>query len=327
MTDVLDSLTTCGTLTPSAGTTATCTDNTVNWNVGALAVSTSATLTIKANLTTDAADGDTIKNQATATADTGTGSTDPDGATVTVNSGSAVSVDVVNDCELSITKDADSSTVAPGDDITYTITVSNDSNETVGGCTGISVEDDLTNTDLTCSSASVTDRDSLHFTQSDIDDSCSNDDVLWTPRDTDVLKPGDSIELQLVATTDDSLNSGDHVRNEVCVTGSPDEVVTAPATTPVCATRTTRIANPTATPTATPSPTSTPLPTFTPRPPLPPVYPTAQPQPLVSPPVTGTGGPDSSGGPNWIAIGMGLGVLALLIGFSAVLARKRIRVR
>ncbi len=126
--------------------------------------------------------------------------------------------------------------------------------------------------------------------------------------------------LELVVATSEDLSDGDRVTNEACVNGvnanfaSTAEVDDANA---VCSTERTRIVEPTATPTAT----NTPLPTFTPRPPLP----TAQPQPTIAPPVTGTGG--NSGGTNWTALGFGLGALSLMLGFSAVLARKRIRIR
>jgi uncharacterized repeat protein (TIGR01451 family) len=321
VTDELDEDAYCVDTTETGGfATADCVDDdetdagaTITWTVGTLAAHATATLTLTAQLTPGAVDGEFIDNTAAAAAAVGS-----------VGGSDALSIEVVNDCDLDIEKVADNTSVQPGDEITYTITVTNLADENGAGCTDVSVEDDLTDVDAECVDASVNDRDHLHFDQDAIDNSCDDNDVVWAAADGDVLPGGDSVELELTVVTDDSLEDGDSVRNEVCVFGVANEDITAPAEMEVCSTERTKIVEPTPTPTSTSTPTRTPTPFFTPFCP-PCAGPTSGPMATVQPPSTGDG-PDGSG-TNWFAIGMSVGVLSLLVAFSAVLARKKIRIR
>ena len=211
------------------------------------------------------------------------------------------------DCVLDIEKDADESEVAPGGEITYTITITNDED---GDCTDIVVTDDLPS-DLTCVSATVVEEENLDFDQGDIDDSCDDDNVEWAADTGDVLDGSDEVVLELVVTADDDLDEGDEVDNEVCVN--------AEGAAEACAVETTDIGEEA---TSTPQPTATRQATIQPPPVVaPPIVapPVVVAAPVIAPPVTGTG-PDGSSLP--LAAMLGLVGAALLVGSGAMLVKR-----
>ncbi len=145
------------------------------------------TLTLTVVVNDDVADGTVITNTAVPTGGTNTYVTTDAVATVTVEAPT---------CDLSINKDADESSVAPGDEITYTITVKNEGDT---DCADLIVEDDLSDTDLECVSASINDDDDLHFDEDALSDSCDDNDVVWQLEEDhpdDVLPSGDSVEAR-----------------------------------------------------------------------------------------------------------------------------------
>jgi fimbrial isopeptide formation D2 family protein len=259
------------------------------------------TLTLTVHLTSDAVDDDTIENQA---------SVESFEVPTAVVSTPATLV-TVNDCELTITKEADNDTVAEGGDMTYTIHAKNTGTQT---CEDVVISDEIpTHTD--CVSTDVL------SDQSDVDIAdavgCDSSDVVtWAVDD---MAPNDDAEVQMTVELTSHAKHGDTIDNTACITSS--DVNDVPALCDTAEVDVTRAPTATPTATATATPTNTPLPTFTPRPPLP----TAQPLPTSAAPVTGTGG--NSGGTSWIALGLGLGAMSLMLGFSAMLARKRIRIR
>ncbi len=134
------------------------------------------------------------------------------------------------------------------------------------------------------------------------------------------LSPGDEVVLSLVATDNTDENcvtnracaegalTSAGLQDNVLVNGTCDEdtVCRRPHHTPT----------PTVTATATPKPTSTP---FVP----PPSPPTAKPLGTIVAPPTGSGANGSSS--PWLALGLGVGGVCLLVVSGAALARKRIR--
>ncbi len=259
---------------------------------------------------------------------------------------SAQAQNINNLCDLQIHKEqvderdilvrAEKADINDDDDIAYLITVRNlaeDDPVDEKGCDGILVTDFLGD-DLECEDAFVV-GGSIDYGSFEIEgckvekefSGVTGDDhggtVTFSTEDT--LPPGGEVELALVANVDQ--RPGECVENRACVeegafdstgivadrvdSGNCDEVRTCE--------RRRETATPTVAPTNTPLP---PTPTATPYVP-PPAPPTAKPLATISAPPTGSGA--NGGSSPWLALGLGLGGVCLLVVSGAALARKRVR--
>jgi len=228
-------------------------------------------------------------------------------ATPTVTSTPLPTATVNPECQLSVSKEVDKSTVGEGGQATYTITVTNEA--TSGHCHDLDVTDVIPN-DTNCVSASVTDDNNLTFDDSDITHTCDHDDTVeWIG--TGDFGHGDEVVLKMVLELTSGANEDDKITNEACATSSSDVggdcdsariTVGAPAT---------------ATPLATATRAATAIPTVIAPPPIP----TARPLATIAPPITGTG---PGGGTGPLALGLGLvGVCLLLVSGAAMVKRTR----
>ncbi|HUS83110.1 MAG TPA: hypothetical protein VM013_07670, partial [Dehalococcoidia bacterium] len=205
------------------------------------------------------------------------------------------------ECDLSVSKSDSPTTVGEGGEITYTITVTNEGEES-GDCTDLTVVDAIPS-DTDCVSA--TDDGSLDF---DIDGCDSSGDVVWDTNDN--LDDGEDVVLTMVVELTSGADEDETISNTACATSSDDEVGD-------CDTERTNVGEPA---TATPQPTATAQPTIS-IPTIAPPPPIIAPLPTLSPPVTGTGTDGgSSSGP--LAIGLGLAGLCLMLVSGATLVKR-----
>ena len=242
-------------------------------------------------------------------------------------------------CELKVEKDFQSvdgngiifrrlspsgatATPRPENEIEFTIAVTNLGGDTQQDCTGLEVVDQLPE-GLTCEDAGVIEAPAGFQVEGGCDNQGTGFSALLgqggeqaTFISGDTLASGEEVVLGLIARADNN----DCVTNRACAVGgltagnsnmpladgTCDEVRT-------CEPRHPRTPTPTVTNTPIP-PTATP---YVPRP-------TATPKPLATlvPPKTGTG---SESGIPWLAVGLGLGGVCLLLVSGAALAKKRIR--
>ncbi len=265
------------------------------------------TATAQANGTATAAAatqtaGPTATQAAIETATAGPGATATSvSATATAQATTPTATATSTGCDLQVTKDSNESDVPEGGEITYTIRVRNEA--TSGSCTNLDVTDNVPN-DVDCTSASVTDDGGLSFNDTDITNSCNDDNtVRWTTSDN--LDNGGEVTLEMIVTLNSNAQDGDTITNEACAdsdNGSSN-----------CDSVDVDVTGATATPTS--GPTATPFPTVvvpTARPVVPPAAVVA---PSLTGPLTGTG-PSSGGGSSPLPLALGLlgGVLLLASG-------------
>ena len=280
-------------------------DGDVVWTSGAdLADAATATLTLKLRVT--GGDGTTITNTAEVE---GVQEATGDIASDTV---------VVNDCDLTISKDSDDNEVGEGGEIVYTIDIENTG---TADCEDVVITEDIP-ADTDCTATDVIEANS----DVDIDDADGCDasgNVTWevTEGTLDGLEPGDEAEVEMTVKLTSGAEDGDEINNEACVTSDDTD-----AATEICDTLTVDVEGVAATKTPTPGPTATVGPTATARPVVPPVAP----PPVVAPPaptgliapLTGSGTGSGSGGSLPLALGLAGGCL-LLLGGVAMLRRPR----
>ena len=269
----------------------------ITWEAATLDVDETGTLTMVARLGAGATDGETVANTAAASADQG-------------STGDSDSWDVViNDCDLSISKDADpDDEVGEGGEIVYTITVDND-----GGadCNDVVITEDIPG-DTDCIDTGVTSDSDLDEGDFDVDGCDASGEVTWDGFD---LDNGDRIEVEMTVELTSGAEDGDDIDNTACVTSDDtDEDVE------ICDTMTVDVegvaATKTPTRTVTPQVTATvqALPTvIAPPPPVPTVRAT------IAPPITGTG---SDGSSRPLAATLGLVGAALLLVSGGVLVKR-----
>jgi uncharacterized repeat protein (TIGR01451 family) len=213
---------------------------------------------------------------------------------------------------------ADTVDGASDDDIAYLITVTN-----VGGtgCWAVTVVDQLPD-GLTCEEAGVVELGGVGgvpvrgcgYDTTGLSSLAGQGGEQVTFASMGALTSGETLVLGLIARVD----TNDCVTNRACVEAGGQNT---PLVNGVCdEVRTCERRHHTPTPTV--APTSTPKPTSTPFVPLPPL-PTAKPLGTIAAPPTGSG--TDGGSSRWLALGLGLGGVCLLVVSGTALARKRIR--
>jgi len=281
----------------------------VHWTAATLDVNETGTLTMVARLGTGATDGETVANTADATA--AAGST-PDSASDDV---------VINDCDLTISKDSDDDEVGEGGEIVYTIDIEN-----VGtvDCGDVVITEDIPN-DTDCVGTDVIEDNS----DVDIDDADGCDasgSVTWevTEGTLDGLEPGDEAEVEITVELTSGAEDGDNIDNEACVTSDDTD-----ANADICDTLSVDVEGVAATSTPVATATTVAVPTATPRPVVPVAPPVVAPAPpapsttLIAP-LTGSGAESGAGGSLPLALALGLaGGCLLLLGGVAMLRRPR----
>ncbi len=234
-----------------------------------------------------------------------------------------------NLCDLQIHKTGDFN----GDEADFTITVRSDDATDDLGCEGVGVVDFL-EPGLHCEHAYVEESAGLKWNidcgkgfdlESAPVDGQEGEEVLFEGVGT--LHNDDEVVLSLVARTDREFDDR-CVDNRACVglvafgAGAviqTDSVVKEGNCDEVTACKPRRESNtPTPTVTNTPVPPTPTATVYVPPPPLP----TAKPLATITAPPTGSG---ANGGSPWLALGLGLGGVCLLVVSGAALARKRIR--
>ncbi|WP_157557216.1 DUF11 domain-containing protein [Isoptericola dokdonensis] len=254
MSDLLDDATYAGDATADVGTVDDSALPTLTWS-GPLAVGETATIAYTVT-TGPAGSGDGVaENVVTGPAESSCATGTEDGCSVTIPPRS-----------LDVAKSVDVAQAAPGDTLTYTVTVTNDGTVGYGPDRPAVVVDDLTDV-LT---GATYDGDAA-ATSGTVDDSALPD-LVWTG----VLAPGESATLTFSVTVDEALDTETTLVNTV--TGPAEsscsavpssaavaEPGAAPSLAPACSAQTV-VVPPTPSPVPTTSPTPTPSPTPAPTP-------------------------------------------------------------
>ncbi|HNW86284.1 MAG TPA: SdrD B-like domain-containing protein [Candidatus Limiplasma sp.] len=172
------------------------------WSIGDIAASGSATLTLVLTASTTAVDGDIVTNTATVSQENGKTPENPPTDSVDT---------VVNNPTLTVLKNTLQPQARAGDDITYTITVSND---------GLSIANNVKLTDTFPTNATYK---SYNATKGSFNPTTG----VWSVGN---IAAGGNATLTLVLTASPSAASGDIVRNVVAVTEENGSAPTIPST-------------------------------------------------------------------------------------------------
>ena len=169
------------------------------WSIGSLTNGSSVTLTIKATINEDVSDGEVIKNVATVTDAKDGDDNLPDKDKPSDDAD--VTVDIPADWgKLTIDKEVDKETAKPGETVTYTITVTNNTGKDL---TDVKVADTLDSR--------------LAFVKADPEGSYT--DGVWTIGN---LKDGAKVELEITATINDNVAAGTEIENVATITDAKD---------------------------------------------------------------------------------------------------------
>ena len=171
------------------------------WTIDELANQGTATLTITAKVKDDVKDGVKIPNVATITEANDGGDKLPDEDKP--NDGADVTVDIPADWgELTIDKTVDKETAQPGDTVTYTIKVTNNTGKDL---TGVQVTDELD--------------DKLIFVSATPENSYENENGVWT---IDELANQGTATLTITAKVKDDVKDGVKIPNVATITEAND---------------------------------------------------------------------------------------------------------